>query len=195
MTTIFRTLCTFGVAAAAVLSTDVLAAQSTRPTRSAQPVPSAERDSLEGRVRQRMSHVLKTQLGLTDDQMRRLQSANGRFEVRRRELVQQERDVRSELRLAMRPNAAADSAAVSTLLDRMIAVQRQRVELMETEQRELATFLTPLQRARYFGMEEQIRRRVMEMRENGRDGQRRPGPPNAPRGDGRRPAAGNRLPG
>lgn len=159
--------------------------------------PSAERDSLERRVRVRMSQILKTQLGLSDDQMRKLQAANGRFEVRRRELFQQERNVRSELREAMRTGDTTDNAAISSLLDRMIAVQRQRVELMESEQRELATFLTPMQRARYFGMEEQIRRRMMEMRDD-RSGQQqgRPRPPGgSPRGDGKRAPPGTRPPG
>ena len=34
---------------------------------------------------------------------------------------------------------------------------------------DLATFMTPLQRARHFGMEEQIRRRLSDMRERRRD--------------------------
>lgn len=189
MRNLFRALF---VATALVAPATVATAQAPSPP------PSAERDSLERRVRVRMSQILKTQLGLSDDQMRKLQAANGRFEVRRRELFQQERNVRSELREAMRTGDTTDNATISSLLDRMIAVQRQRVDLMESEQRELATFLTPIQRARYFGMEEQIRRRVMEMRDGDRQGQpqRRPGPPGGPqRGDGKRPPPGVRSPG
>jgi protein CpxP len=197
MRTLSRALC---LALALVAPAGVVSAQAPQPQRQAQPQPvSAERDSLERRVRVRMSQLLRTQLGLSDDQMRKLQAANGRFEVRRRELFQQERNVRGELREAMRTGDTTDNAAISSLLDRMIAVQRQRVELMESEQRELATFLTPLQRAKYFGMEEQIRRRVMEMRDGDRQGQsqrRMLTPPGgAPRGDGKRPPPGARTPG
>ena len=53
---------------------------------------------------------------------------------------------------------------VSSLLDRTIRVQRQRVELLESEQRELARFLDATQRAKLLGMQEQIRRNVGEMR-------------------------------
>lgn len=50
------------------------------------------------------------------------------------------------------------------LLDDMLRLQRQRFVLHEDEQRELALFLTPVQRAKYFGLQEQMRRRMEEMR-------------------------------
>jgi hypothetical protein len=56
---------------------------------------------------------------------------------------------------------------VASLLDRAVRVQRQRVELLESEQRELARFLNPTQRAKLLGMQEQIRRNVGEMRGRG----------------------------
>ena len=43
----------------------------------------------------------------------------------------------------------------------------QRVDLLESEQRELARFLNPTQRARLLGMQEQMRRNAMEMRGRG----------------------------
>jgi hypothetical protein len=49
-------------------------------------------------------------------------------------------------------------------MDRAIRVQRSRLDLLETEQRELSAFLTPTQRAKYMGMQEQLRRRADEMR-------------------------------
>lgn len=134
------------------------------------------RDSLEHRVRARMANILRTQLGLTDAQMARLRQSNERFEARRRELFQREREARGALREVMRSRDTTQQAQVGELLDRVVAVQRQRAELAEEEQRDLATFLTPMQRARYFGMEEQIRRRVEEMRERSPGDQtRRPG--------------------
>lgn len=149
------------------------------------PPPPVERDSLEAQVRQRMAQMLRSQLGLNDDQMRRLAATNRRFERQRIALVTQEREVRMGLRDEIESGDTTRSTQVSALLDRMILLQRQRLELLEAEQKELASFLTPVQRARYFGMEEQIRRRVMEMREQqmrrgGPDGPRRPpiGPAN-----------------
>jgi protein CpxP len=155
------------------------------------PPPGPQRDSLENQVRRRMTEVLRTQLSLTDDQLRRLGATNRRFERQRIALVAQEREVRTSLRQEIESGDTTRSSQVSALLDRMLVLQRQRLELVEAEQKELATFLTPMQRAKYFGMEEQIRRRVMELREQqmrrgGGDGPRRPGSP-APTRGGRRP--------
>lgn len=143
-----------------------------------------QRDSLEARVRQRMGQVLKSQLGLTDEQLRRLQATNRQFDGQRRALFMQEREVRTAIRTEVEAGDTTRNAQISALLDRMLQIQRQRMDVTEAEQRELATFLTPVQRARYFGMEEQIRRRMTEMRDQ-RDGTpgRRPGaqPPATPR--------------
>ena len=129
------------------------------------PPQAAERDSLEARVRQRMAEVVRRQLGLNNEQMRKLGETNRRFDVQRRELLTRERDVRMDLRDEMESRDTTRQSQVARLLDQMLVVQRQRFEQLESEQRELGTFLTPIQRAKYYAMEEQIRRRVMEMRE------------------------------
>jgi Spy/CpxP family protein refolding chaperone len=161
------------------------------PLAAQEPTPGtrAQRDSLEARVRSRMGLMLKNQLGMTDEQVRRFQATNRRFEGQRRTLFEQERRVRFELRAALAAGDTASPVRVSALLDRTIALQRQRLDLLEEEQKELASFLTPVQRARLFGLEEQLRRRMGELREQGPpDGRRRP---DAPRpGAPRRPPAG-----
>lgn len=150
-----------------------------RPQRSAERSP--QRDSLEARVRARMAQVLRTQVGLNDEQIRRLQGVNRQFETQRRSLFEQERRTRIELRAAMEIGDSTQQERIGSLLDRTVALQRQRIDLIESEQKELATFLTPLQRARLYGMEEQIRRRTEEMRQGRSDG--------TPMG-GRRPPSG-----
>lgn len=168
------------------------AAQDRRP----EPTP-AQRDSLEARVRARMAMMLRSQLGLSDEQLRRFQATNQKFEGQRRSLFEQERDVRRDLRTALAASdTAQQQARVATLLDRTLQLQRQRLELVEAEQRELATFLTPVQRARLFGIEEQIRRRVMEMREQQGDRSVRPMGPGLrrPGADGPTPGAPRRPP-
>ncbi len=128
---------------------------------------SARRDSLQARVQARMAQVMRTQLGLNDDQVRRLQATNRRFEGQRRELFERERRVRIELRAAIELGDSTQNAKIGPLLDQTLQLQRQRLDLLEAEQRELATFLTPLQRAKLYGLEEQMRRRMQEMREDG----------------------------
>jgi Spy/CpxP family protein refolding chaperone len=195
MTRSFARSSTRGLSLAALLLAGLVAGLSASPLAAQEPAapPPAERDSLEARVRQRMGQIVKKELGLSDEQMRRLQATNRRFEGQRRALFEQEREVRTGLRDEMMSGDTTRNAQVAVLLDRMLVLQRRRLDLMETEQKELATFLTPIQRARYFGMEEQVRRRVMEMRQQrdpggpgGMQG-RRPGtPPSQPR-SGRRP--------
>lgn len=178
------------------LSLGVAGAVSTAGAQDPRPAPTpAQRDSLEARVRARMAMMLRTQLGLSDEQVRRFQATNQKFEGQRRRLFEQERDVRRELRMALAAgDSAPQQAQVASLLDRTLQLQRQRLDLVEAEQKELATFLTPVQRARLFGIEEQIRRRVMEMREEGDrpqrpmgPGMRRPGPDGPTPGVPRRP--------
>lgn len=155
------------------------------------PPPGSERDSLEARVRVRMGQMLRTQLGLTDPQMRQLMASNRRFEGRRRDLLGQEREVRNGLRDELASGDTTRNAQIGVLLERMLSVQRQRIELLEAEQADLAGFLTPIQRARYFGLEEQLRRRVEEMTDQGqREGRLRQPPPPVRRP----PAAGARRP-
>lgn len=160
------------VLVALTVTSDVLRAQAGERRREAtvraQRPADPARDSLEERVRVRMESMLRTQLGLSDAQMERLRGTNARFEQRRRVLFQREREARASLRDLMRTRDTTRHAEAGELLDRVVAVQRQRAELAEEEQKELATFLTPIQRARYFGMEEQIRRRVQEMHDRER---------------------------
>ncbi|MFN0099593.1 MAG: hypothetical protein ACKVS7_13020 [Gemmatimonadaceae bacterium] len=162
----------------------------------APPIP---RDSLENRVRVRMAQIVKTQLGLTDRQVRQLMLANRRFEPQRVALFQQEREVRNALRDEIESRDTTRQAQVGELLDRMLQLQRDRLALLESEQKELATFLTPVQRARYFGLEEQIRRRLLDLREQ-RSPDAEPGGPGGarrplgPGGGGRPPVGGGRRP-
>jgi hypothetical protein len=52
---------------------------------------------------------------------------------------------------------------VSTLLDTSLQLQKQRIALVEEEQKDLARFMTPVQRARYIALQQQFRRRAQEL--------------------------------
>ncbi len=129
------------------------------------PAERADRRDLEQRFRERFEQVLKQRLALSDSQLARVVEVNARLDAKRRELFAEERSVRSAMRDAM--SGGEDPASqdrVAQLLERAMRVQRARLELVETEQGELAAFLTPLQRAKYLGLQEQLRHRVDEMR-------------------------------
>ena len=121
------------------------------------------RAQLERRFRQMLYQVTRRRVGLSDAQMSRLIPINQRFETERRGIQREERETRLALRDAMRDSTHTDQARITGYLDKLVELQRQRVELVAREQRDLAEFMTPLQRARYTALQEQVRRRIEQM--------------------------------
>jgi protein CpxP len=122
------------------------------------------RQQLEHNFRQRLANLLKTQLGLTDDQMRQLSSVNQRFDVQRRELMRREMMTRRTIRDEVEKRDSADAGRIEQMMAEQFKLERERIDLTEAEQRELSRFLTPVQRARYLGVQEQIRREMDQLR-------------------------------
>jgi hypothetical protein len=123
------------------------------------------RAKLEQQVRERIAQVAQERLGATDQQMEKLQQTNKKYDDMRQSMVAQERELRVSLRKEMaRPDPSHDTQ-VASLLDRIGQVQRQRLDIQQQEQQELAGFLTPMQRAKYFTLEQQVRQRVNQMRQ------------------------------
>jgi hypothetical protein len=136
-----------------------------------------QRAQLEARVRQQFARVVRQRVGLSDEQMARLGPINERFAAQRRQLQTQERAARASLQRVLRNPDLADSAEVSRLLQQLVDAQKRRVQLLEAEQRDLAAIMTPLQRARYMALQEQVRRQVEQRRNRGgAQGRRRPPP-------------------
>jgi Spy/CpxP family protein refolding chaperone len=121
------------------------------------------REELEAEVRRQFARAVQTRVGLTAEQMQKLGPMNERHAIARRRLQMDERATRMELQFALRSAAPADTA-VNRLLGRLVEIQKQRVQLMEREQGDLATIMTPVQRARFMAMQEQLRRRMDERR-------------------------------
>jgi len=147
--------------------------------------PSQDRAALEARFRERFRSVVRERLNATDDQINKLLAVEQRLGARKFDLIRRERDVRLNLRKEMAKKAGADESLIAQLIDQSIQLQKQRVELLESEQRELSAFLSPNQRAMHMGLQEQLRRQMedaRERREAGNDGTRRPRRPggNAP---------------
>lgn len=124
-----------------------------------------ERARLEREIRQRFATAVRRRVGLNDAQMTKLGPIATRYEQQRRQLQVEERDARLALRLALKNEQTADDKRVDGLLQRMVDVQKQRIALVESEQRELATIMSPLQRAKYLAIQEQIRRQLEQMRQ------------------------------
>jgi hypothetical protein len=132
---------------------------------------------MDRRIQERMGQVLKAQLRLSDAQVRQMHEHNQRFGPRRMSLGRDERLVREQMREAMRVQDSVGAPELPRLLDRVVELQRRRVDLLQEEQRALAAFLTPLQRARYLAFEEEVQRRAEEMRREWERSGGRGGPP------------------
>ena len=148
------------VAAAVLGNAAALGAQKLADSASQRPA-----GQLEQRVRERIAAVVQTRLQLTDDQMQRLRDVNAKYEAQRRKLVADERDARIVVRAELQRGKQGDQARISDAVDRMFKTQRARIDLAEQEQHDLAAFMTASQRAGYLALQEQIRRRVDEMRQ------------------------------
>ncbi|HWL39573.1 MAG TPA: hypothetical protein VNO75_04985 [Gemmatimonadaceae bacterium] len=130
---------------------------------------SPDRVALERQLRERTAQITRERLGLTDAQMQQLQQVNARFAPRQSALVKQERNSRRQLRQEMMA-ASPNQPRVASLLDATLSLQKQRIALLESEQRELASFLTPVQRARYIALQNQFRRRADQLARPGGGG-------------------------
>ncbi|MFN2566239.1 MAG: hypothetical protein ABR499_14675 [Gemmatimonadaceae bacterium] len=149
-----RTLSVLVAAAAFVVPTRALAQVAARPSAPAQ---------AQQRVRERFARLLRDRVGLSDEQLRRLAPVSRSFEGRRQTLFREERAARQALRRELSAQTA-DQARIAAHIEQLFALQRRRLDLAAEEQRELAAFMTPAQRARYLALQEHLRRRAEEMR-------------------------------
>ena len=137
-----------------------------------------EQQALQRQVRQAFARVVRRQLNLDAAKMQQLQRVDQKFEQQRREVLRSERQARLNLKAAMQDSTGhPDQDKIAQYMDQLVHGQRQRADLLEGEQKELATFLSPLQRAQYFSLKERVTRKLMELQtDSGRAG-RRAGPP------------------
>jgi periplasmic protein CpxP/Spy len=132
------------------------------------PAANPRRAALEQQFRAQSATLAQQRLGLTDAQLAQLEQTNARFAPQMNQLVAQERETRQQLRLEMTRGNQANQQHVSDLLDNTVRLQKQRIALVEAEQKDLARFLTPTQRAGYIALQAQFRMRAQElMRRNG----------------------------
>lgn len=167
-----RRFASFGLLVAALAAPSVLVAQQAAPGVGAQ--EPARRAQAERKLRQTLYAVTQRRVGLSEAQMTRLESLTRALAPRRAALLRRERDVRQTLRREL-ASERPDTQLVAAQLEEMQRVFRDRLALQEREARELASFMGPVQRARYFALQEQLRRRVDGMRPRQADGDPAPG--------------------
>jgi periplasmic protein CpxP/Spy len=134
------------------------------PARAQDATDSSQRPLVQA-FQRRVYEITQRTLDATDDQMRQLQEVNRRYQGERRELNQKDRDARETIRAEVLRDSLADQDRVARMLDQLVEVQRQRIDVFAREQRDLARFLTPVQRAKYATLQEGLRRKVEQLRQ------------------------------
>jgi len=120
------------------------------------------RPALEQQFRERVARLAQNRIGLSDTQMTQLEQSNARFGPQLNQVAAQERETRRQLRIEM-TSPTPNQQRVSDLLDRALQLQKQRISIVEAEQKDLARFMTPVQRARYIALQQQFRKRAQEL--------------------------------
>jgi hypothetical protein len=127
----------------------------------------ARQERLAGQVREAFARVVKQRLNLTDDQARKLKDVDDRYDAQRDEVAQQEREARQNLRAALAEPKGADQSKIDANMSVITNAQKRRAEILESEQKELGTFMTPRQRVQYFALRDNFQRRIQALRQNG----------------------------
>ena len=118
--------------------------------------------------------MLRERVAFTDEQLVKWRAWNSRFDVERRETWAEERALRNMLRQQLARGVTPDEAIVVDAMDRWAKLDRKRLDQKERENKALATFLTPIQRARFFAIQDETLRGFQET-EGRRDGMKRDG--------------------
>jgi hypothetical protein len=136
---------------------------------------------LRAQIEQRFGQRVQVELGLTDQQMDRLRAAERNSRDRRQAFNDREQDLRRAVGEQLKPGVAANADSLSRLLDAIAQNHVARAQEEQQELRELAQFLTPVQRARLLIMRQRLMQNVQAIREgrwNPPEG--RPGPGGPP---------------
>lgn len=123
----------------------------------------AQRAQRERWLEERINRIVRERLALSDEQFGKLREVARRVEDDRRSLRAEEMRTRFALRRELLAGDRANENTVAELLDQMPRFERRRLELMEREQGELAKFLTPTQRAKYIGLQDELRRSMQDV--------------------------------
>jgi Spy/CpxP family protein refolding chaperone len=117
------------------------------------------------RLQQFVDSMVRVRVAPTDEQLARMREVATKHERERREIRMSDGRARVELRTQLAASSVNEQR-VSELLDQIAKMERQRLDLMEREQRELAKFLSPSQRARLLGLQDELRRNMQDMQRN-----------------------------
>jgi protein CpxP len=116
-------------------------------------------------IEQRFAQQIQANLGLTDEQAVKLRATFNTYAPKRRAMEQELRAIKRGLQGQLRPGIAANSDSVSTLVDRLLATKVTYAQSFVDENRDMAKYLTPVQRAQFQVMRERLMARIEEIQQ------------------------------
>ncbi|MBI4499675.1 MAG: hypothetical protein HY700_00800 [Gemmatimonadetes bacterium] len=122
-----------------------------------------QRQALMEQISERFMENFRQQAALTPEQNQRFRAVTQRSFQERRIRQEKEQELWRALEFQMRPGVAAAPDSVSKLLDGIVAIRSANIEAMRADQKEYATFLSPVQRAQLFLQFERLQRSIEEM--------------------------------
>lgn len=119
---------------------------------------------MRSRIEQAFVARAKEEMGLSEEQTTKLVATERKMTERRRIIERETRRLNGVLAEQLRPGIAAKDDVVKSSLDSLGTLRVGFAQIFRDEQRELATFLTPVQRAQFYRMRERMMDRVAEVR-------------------------------
>lgn len=126
--------------------------------------------ALRQQIEERWGRMIQQQLELSDQDMERVRAATRAHQDRRRDLGRRRADLQRGIQGQMQPGVAANQDSLNRMLDAMARLRVQDAQSDEQLNRDLS-FLTPVQRARFFMLTQRFEQRLREIRERQPGGQ------------------------
>lgn len=135
------------------------------PAQAEAPRDTAGAELLRQEIERRFTERVQTNLGLSDHQMTKLKATHAKYGPRRRQLMREYVGYELALNREMRPGMPANADSVRVYLDGQQRVRAAQLALDQDADREMAGYLTPVQRAQYHRMWRNFLQRVNELRQ------------------------------
>ncbi|HYK10514.1 MAG TPA: hypothetical protein VEV39_06930 [Gemmatimonadales bacterium] len=129
-----------------------------------------EVENLQKQLRERWHQHIVTQLQLNSDQAGKLQATEDKFDEQRRPIQRRQVEIARQLNQQLQPGVAADNDAVTRLLAEREDNRAKIQDLDRQQDREMAGYLTPVQRVRYQRQREWLKGQIQQARERRQQG-------------------------
>jgi Spy/CpxP family protein refolding chaperone len=137
------------------------------------PALTPEQKQLGMQIERAFRQKVHEEVGLTDEQFRKVGAISQKYNPQRRAINQQD----MATRMAMREELAKpqpDDAKIQQYMQQLQALPQQRLDLSRAEQKDLGTIMSPVQLAKYQNLEEKVQRQLNQIRRSARDSSKAP---------------------